>query len=188
MTGPPAFAILYGPRAFLSLASIVTIITGTWKAEKTFDEKGVKAFENANAAGLEPVAYFDDVSSINKEELNSACPIPWVLLVGWIFLGLANLIPHEVGIGWLEIEFSLPGMIGLLCCLCIGFILAWPIRESYNERDLKTMEQFYQILTAFAVVLLGCLAASNLHGPIWFGPLGGKCSIRGPLNCRRLSS
>ena len=46
----PAYAILYGPRAFLGLVGISTILVGTWKAENTFDELGVKAFENANAA------------------------------------------------------------------------------------------------------------------------------------------
>ena len=35
-------------------------------------------------------------------------------------------------------ELALPGMIGFLCCLCIGFLLVWPVREAYNDRDFKT--------------------------------------------------
>ena len=175
MADIPAFAIIYGPRACLGFIGISAIVAGTWKAERTFDELGVKAFENANAAGLEPVAYFDDVSDINKEELDAACPIPWLTLAGWFLLGLTNLIPHYVGMGGFQIEFSLPGMIGCLCCFCIGLILVWPIRESYNERDFKSMIQFYKFISGFTVVLLGSTAAFNyFDGPFWLGPLGGK--------------
>lgn len=172
----PAYAILYGPRAFLCLAGISTIVVGTWKAENIFDEKGVKAFENANAAGLEPVAYFDDVSDINKEELDAACPVPWLILAGWAILGLANLVPHRLGLGWLELDFSLPGMIGCLCSLVIGCILVWPVRESYNERDFKSMVRSYQMAAAFGVVLLGSVGASNFfEGPVWLAFLGAFC-------------
>ena len=174
MTDLPAFAILYGPRATLSLAGIATIITGTWKAESKFDELGVKAFENANAAGLEPVAYFDDVSAVNKEELNAACPVPWMTLAGWVILGLSNFVPHEVGLGWFQVEFSLPGMIGFFCSLCIGLILAWPVREAYNERDVKSLVKFHQFIAGFGVILLGSMACAQMHGPFWFGPMGGK--------------
>lgn len=173
MADLPAFAILYGPRAVTSLAGIATIISGTWEAETKFDELGVKAFENANAAGLEPVAYFNDVSDINKEELAAAGPVPWITLAGWMLLGLANFIPHEVGLGWFWTEFSLPGMIGFFCSLCIGLIMAWPVREAYNERDFKSLVKFHQFIAGFSVVLLGCMWCAQAHGPFWFGPLGG---------------
>lgn len=171
----PAYVILYGPRAFLGLAGISTILAGTWKAENRFDELGVKAFENANAAGLEPVAYFDDVSDINKEELDAACPTPWLIMVGFAILGWANLIPHRNGLLSFGMEFSLPGMIGFVCCLCIGFVLVWPVREAYNERDFKTMVQSYQVASAFGVVLTGAVIAANMEGPVLpallFGPI-----------------
>jgi hypothetical protein len=178
MADYPAYAILYGPRALLGFVGIATIIKGVFKAEHTFDELGVKAFENANAAGLEPVAYFDDVSDINKEELDAACPIPWLVLAGWILLGLANLLPIHMGWNGMNSEFSLPGLIGCLACLTIGFILVWPIREAYIERDFKSLVMNYQMVAAFFAVLLGSIIASNLDGPSWLAPLGG--TLRSP--------
>lgn len=173
----PAFAILYGPRAALSLAGIATIITGTWKAENKFDEFGVKAFENANAAGLEPVTYFNDFSDINKDELEAASPVPWMTLAGWVILGLANFVPHVVGLGWLHAEFSLPALIGFMCSVFIGMILAWPVREAYNERDFRSLVKFHQFIAGFGVILLGSLAGAQMHGPFWFGPLGAICIV-----------
>lgn len=173
----PAYAILYGPRAFLGLAGISTIVVGTWKAENRFDELGVRAFENANAAGLEPVAYFDDVSDINKEELDAACPTPWIILAGWVILGVASLIPHDVGLLGFELQLSLPGMIGCLCALCIGFTFVWPIREAYNERDLKSMVQSYQVAFAFGLVFVGSIIGHNLSGPVLMAFLGGMCGF-----------
>jgi hypothetical protein len=174
MSELPAFAVIYGPRALLSLLGISTIISGTWKAENTFDELGVKAFENANAAGLEPVAYFDEISNINKEELDSACPIPWLALAGWVVLALAHFVPHQIVFGSFQIAFTLPAMIGAVSCLTIGFLIAWPIREAYNNRDLKSMVLNYQILAAFATILVGSMIAANARGPFWLGPIGSK--------------
>ena len=150
-------------------------MAGTWKAEKTFDELGVKAFENANAAGLEPVAYFDDVSDINKTELDAACPTPWLTLAGWAILAFANFIPHLVELGWFQVQFTLPGLIGALCCLSIGAILVWPIREAYNDRDLKSMILFQKFLSGFGFIFLGCVSTANaFQGPFWLAFMGGK--------------
>ncbi|CAB9522038.1 expressed unknown protein [Seminavis robusta] len=175
MADYPAYAILYGPRALLSFVGIATIIKGVFKSEHTFDELGVKAFENANAAGLEPVAYFDDVSDINKEELDAACPVSWPVFVGWALLGVASLIPHQMGMNFQEFEMTVPGLTGFVCCITIGFILVWPVRESYNERQFRFMVQNYQMASAFAVVLLGSIVVSNLQGPVWMAPLGALC-------------
>jgi hypothetical protein len=169
----PEYAIVYGPRALLGLIGMSTILVGTWKAENTFDELGVKAFENANAAGLEPVAYFDDVSDINKEELDAACPTPWLILLGWAILAFANLIPHDVGLLGFQIELALPGMIGCLCAFCIGFTFVWPLREAYNERDFVSAKQSYQVAGAFGLVFVGSLIGYNLKGPVLFALLGG---------------
>lgn len=177
MSELPAFAIIYGPRAFISLAGVATIILGTWKAENTFDELGVKAFESANAAGLEPVAYFDDVSNINKDGLDSACPIPWLILVGFGILALSNFIPQQLPMGWPKIEITLPALIGFVCCLTIAFLMAWPIREAYSKRDMKSMVQNYQFIAAFALVLVGAVIADNKKGPSLLCPIGRKYKV-----------
>jgi len=171
MADTPAFAILYGPRAAVSLAGIATIIAGTWKAETTFDELGIKAFENANAAGLEPV------SKIEQDDLDTASPIPWITLAGWLILGLSSFLPRELGFGWLHFHFCISALIGFFCCMVIGLILAWPIREAYRERDIKSLVIFRQFLVGFGFVLLGSMTAGKAHGPWWFGFLGGKSGL-----------
>ena len=178
MSELPAFAVIYGPRALLSFIGISTIVSGTWKAENIFDEQGVKAFENANAAGLEPVTHFKELSSINKEELDSACPIPWLTLAGWIILAVSCFVPHQIPLASFQIDFTLAASIAAVCCLTLGFLVAWPIREAYNERDITSMVQNYQLAATFAIVLVGSVIAGNAKGPFWLGPIGSKLQTK----------
>ncbi len=47
----PDLIIEFGPRSLLSLVGILTLMSGVWYVDRTWDEKGAAAYERAKAKG-----------------------------------------------------------------------------------------------------------------------------------------
>lgn len=67
-------------RSLFSLLGVVLIITGVWRADRTWDEEGSKAV----------LAGEKDVKKLLK-----VFPFPWTFLLGWAILASSYLFDHK---------------------------------------------------------------------------------------------
>ncbi len=82
--------IEFGPRSLLALAGIVTLVSGVWYVDRTWDEKGSAAYRRAKArvkGGSKVV--------VHEEELRAAFPFPIAFVVGWVLFALSYLFPTD---------------------------------------------------------------------------------------------
>lgn len=50
----PDIFIEFGPRSILSIVGIITLISGVWYVDRTWDEKGSAAYKRAKAKSSDP--------------------------------------------------------------------------------------------------------------------------------------
>ena len=70
---PPDLLLVFGPRSLISLTGIVTLVLGVWHVDRTWDEKGSKAYHRV-AKGRNSKE--GDIK-IPSKDLDDAFPFPW---------------------------------------------------------------------------------------------------------------
>ena len=83
----PDLLLVYGPRAVLSLSGIVTLVLGVWHVDRTWDEKGSKAYNRvAKESGS------TENIKIPTKDLDDAFPFPWAFLLGWTMFAFSIFV------------------------------------------------------------------------------------------------
>jgi len=117
--------IEFGPRSILSIIGAFTIIGGVWYIDRTWDEKGSKAYERAKVKSKGGKVI------IPQEEKEAAFPMPIVFILGWIIFAVAYLFPTN---GGYEISLSIPVIIAIIFSLILSFVASIPMGDAVMNR------------------------------------------------------
>ena len=129
MSISPDLILVYGPRTWLSLTGIVTLVLGVWHVDRTWDEKGSKAYEreskdSRNKEGI----------TIPKKDLDAAFPFPWAFLLGWAMFAGSYLFPSD---GSSVIQTSPSTLAAVAFSLLLGIVASVPMGEAVRNRNAK---------------------------------------------------
>ena len=127
MVIPPDLLLVYGPRAFLSLGGIVTLVLGVWHVDRTWDEKGSKAYNRVakESNGKEKV-------TIPTKDLDAAFPFPWAFLLGWTMFAASYLFPVD---GSMTIQKSPCTLAAVAISLLLGIVASVPMGDAVRNRN-----------------------------------------------------
>ncbi len=118
--------IEFGPRSILSLVGIITLISGVWYVDRTWDEKGSKAYERAKAKSSDPEKVI-----IPDEDLDAAFPFPIAFLIGWTLFAISYLFPTN---GGNTMEFGTPNIVAVAFSLLLGIVASVPMGDAVRYR------------------------------------------------------
>ena len=167
----PDLFIEFGPRSILSLIGIATIIGGVWYIDRTWDEKGSKAYERAKAN--------TDSSgkvTIPQKEKEAAFPMPIAFIVGWIIFAISYLFPTS---GGYSIEISTPIIVAMVFSLILSFVASIPMGDAVMNRKADKKKKLGM---AFMLSWVGLTVATGLASELGtltyvFCALGFLCII-----------
>lgn len=92
----PALVIPVGVKSLLSLGGITTLGLGVWHVDRTWDEKGSKAFDKALKMAQNKGKKASDVT-IPQKDLDESFPFPIAFIGGWAMYAGANLFASTAG-------------------------------------------------------------------------------------------
>ena len=122
----PDIFIEFGPRSILSLAGIITLVAGVWYVDRTWDEKGLEAYNRAKAKSKNP----NDVV-IPEKDLDAAFPFPIAFLIGWGLFAISYLFPTS---GGSSMEFGIPNIVAVIFSLVLGIVASVPMGDAVRNR------------------------------------------------------
>ena len=125
---PPDLLLVFGPRSLLSLSGIVTLVLGVWHVDRTWDEKGSKAYHRV-AKGRNSKE--GDIK-IPSKDLDDAFPFPWAFLLGWVMFGVSYLFPVD---GSFSLYLTPSSLAGLLVSLMLGVVASVPMGDAVRTRN-----------------------------------------------------
>ena len=123
----PDIFIEFGPRSILSIVGIITLISGVWYVDRTWDEKGSKAYQKAKSNNPNNV-------TIPKEDLDAAFPFPIAFLLGWALFAISYLFPTN---GDFSMELGIANMVAVVFSLLLGVIASVPMGDAVRNRKAK---------------------------------------------------
>jgi hypothetical protein len=182
----PDLVVIFGARSILSLIGIILLVAGVWHVDRTWDEEGSKAYEQAASNGSTNKSYAQAVSNgstskedtsllnavtIPQEALDAAFPFPWAFLFGWLLHGVAYFYSVDGGIG---INVTSWAAIGFLSSLALAVIASVPMGEAVKSRDSGKKTKLGMMFVACWLLLTVATIAGN-RGPCFlYCPIGGK--------------
>jgi len=167
----PDIFIEFGPRSILSLIGIITIIGGVWYIDRTWDEKGSKAYERAQAKSKG-----SGKATIPQKQKEAAFPMPIAFIVGWIIFAIAYLFPRS---GGSSIEVSPPIIAAMIFCIILSFVASIPMGDAVMNRKGDKKKKLGM---AFMLSWVGLTVATGLSSVLGtltyvFCVLGFMCII-----------
>ena len=122
----PDIFIEFGPRSILSLIGIITLIAGVWYVDRSWDEKGSKAYERAKAK-----AGGSGNVTIPQKEKEAAFPMPIFFIGGWIIFAIAYLFPRS---GGSSIEINTPVIAAMVFSIILSIVASIPMGDAVMNR------------------------------------------------------
>ena len=172
MVVSPDLILAYGPRAFLSLTGIVTLVTGVWHVDRTWDEKGSKAYERAKKDSS------GGTVTIPTKDLDDAFPFPWAFLLGWAMFAISFLFPVD---GSTAIVTSPSILAAVGCSLALGVIASVPMGEAVRNRNGPRKAMLGMLFLLFWILLTVASSLANGKTATMFCPIGADllsfCSV-----------
>ncbi len=147
----PDIFIEFGPRSLLSLAGVITLISGVWYVDRTWDEKGSAAYTRALLKGKN-----NGNVVIPIEELKAAFPFPIAFLIGWLLFAVSYLFPTS---GGFKPEFETPNIIALVFSLILGIVASVPMGDAVMTRNASKKKKLSML---FLVSWIGLSIASSI--------------------------
>ena len=163
MVVSPDLILAYGPRAFLSLTGIVTLVTGVWHVDRTWDEKGSKAYERAKKDSS------GGTVTIPTKDLDDAFPFPWAFLLGWAMFAISFLFPVD---GSTAIVTSPSILAAVGCSLALGVIASVPMGEAVRNRNGPRKAMLGMLFLLFWILLTVASSLANGKTATMFCPIG----------------
>ena len=167
----PDLLVNFGPRSLLALVGIITLIGGVWFVDRTWDEKGSKAYEKAKSKHSG-----DGEVIIPVEDLDAAFPFPIVFILGWIILAIAFLFPTN---GSTAIELSPVNILGAVLCIALAFIASVPMGDAVRNRNasLKQKLSLAFVLSWIGLTIVSGFSANAGTPSFVFCALGMVCIV-----------
>jgi len=165
MSSDPTFIVALGPRAILSLVGIITLVSGVWHADRSWDEKGSKAYERAYKEAKDK-----NNVVVPKKDLDASFPFPIAFLAGWALYGLAYFFRNDG-----SMEFQEPTLYAILAAgfsVALSIIASIPMAEAVKTRN-GTMKKILGMTFVLSWVGLTITTINtNDVVPKYFCPLG----------------
>lgn len=149
----PDLLLVYGPRAVLSLSGIVTLVLGVWHVDRTWDEKGSKAY---NRVAKESNSTED--IKIPTKDLDAAFPFPWAFLLGWTMFALSYLFPVD---GSFAVQTSPSILAAVASSLLLGIVASVPMGEAVRNRNATKKAILGMLFLVLWIMLTVATAAAN---------------------------
>ena len=146
----PDLLIAFGPRSLLAFAGIVILIAGVWYVDRTWDEKGSRAYTRAKESGKEGGEVV-----ISTEDLDAAFPFPIVFLIGWVLFALSYIFPTD---GSMTIDLSPVHLLGFVLSLALGAIASVPMGNAVRNRNASKKKK---LSMTFVLCWLGLTIVSG---------------------------
>jgi len=156
MTISPDLILAYGPRALLSLGGIVTLVTGVWHVDRTWDEKGSKAY-----ARVKKDSKPGEKIVIPEKDLDAAFPFPWAFLLGWAMFAASYLFPVD---GSTKIETSTPVLAAVMISLLLGIVASVPMGDAVRNR--KDKKKAFLGMSFLILWILLTIVSGMLNGKV----------------------
>lgn len=162
----PDIFIEFGPRSILSIAGIITIISGVWYVDRTWDEKGSKAYNRAKAKSKDPNNVI-----VPDEDLDEAFPFPIAFLLGWLMLAASYLFPTN---GDFTIELGTTNIVAIVFCLLLGIVASVPMGNAvrYRNADKKKKLSMMFVLSWIGLTISSGLSSGIGSTAFIFGGIG----------------
>lgn len=126
----PNLIIEFGPRAILSLTGILTIMSGVWYVDRTWDEKGSAAYKKAKIESNN-----SNNVIIKKKDLDAASPFPILFIVGWVIFAISYLFPTN---GSAVLDFRPINIAAIVFSIILAFVASVPMGDAVrNRKSLK---------------------------------------------------
>jgi len=123
----PDLLLVFGPRSLLSLSGIVTLVLGVWHVDRTWDEKGSRAYQRV----AKDKNTKEDVK-IPAKDLDQAFPFPWAFLLGWTMFAASYLFSVD---GSLNIVLTPSSVVGGVVSLLLGIVASVPMGDAVRTRN-----------------------------------------------------
>ena len=156
MSISPDLLLAYGPRALLSLGGIVTLVTGVWHVDRTWDEKGSKAY-----ARVKKDAKPGEKVVIPEKDLDAAFPFPWAFLLGWAMFAASYLFPVD---GSTTMQTSTPVLAAVVISLLLGIVASVPMGDAVRNR--KDKKKAFLGMSFLILWILLTIVSSTLNGKV----------------------
>ena len=156
MSISPDLLLAYGPRALLSLGGIVTLVTGVWHVDRTWDEKGSKAY-----ARVKKDTRPGEKVVIPEKDLDAAFPFPWAFLLGWAMFAASYLFPVE---GSTTMQISTPVLAAVVISLLLGIVASVPMGDAVRNR--KDKKKAFLGMSFLILWILLTIVSSTLNGKV----------------------
>ena len=158
--------LLLGARAWVSLAGIVGIAVGTWKADRDWDEALLETKEK-------------DAEYQSMEQTQPDWKLSYTTIGGWILLSLSYFLSRKAWFGW---EVSPLVVVAVLLMLAVGFGQTVLVRQAMMDRTMHQQKEFLGVAMGFGILLGGVLTALiDPDAPVWAAPLGSLGVALSPL-------
>ena len=156
MTVLPDLILAYGPRALLSMGGIVTLVTGVWHVDRTWDEKGSKAY-----ARVKKDAKPGEKIVIPEKDLDAAFPFPWAFLLGWAMFAASYIFPVD---GSMKIQTSPPILAAVIISLLLGIVASVPMGDAVRNR--KDKKKAFLGMSFLILWILLTIVSGTLNGKV----------------------
>lgn len=195
----PDLVVILGPRSYLTLAGILTVVASLWYYERKWDEEGPAAYSEAlensgedyhivedgkkvkyvnNPDGSRDAISIsteefkeDDMVEIPTEELSKAMPLPIGLIAGFGIWAVGMLFDND---GSTDIAFNW-NIFYLFFLPAIAFLIAYPIRKATVKRDLNLKKKAVSGVFLAVIFLVFCsIFDGNTDGSWPFCIFGGR--------------
>lgn len=149
----PDLLLVYGPRAMLSLSGIVTLVLGVWHVDRTWDEKGSKAY---NRVAKESNS--NEEIKIPSKDLDAAFPFPWAFLLGWTMFAVSYLFPVD---GSFALRTSPSILAAVAFSLLLGIVASVPMGDAVRNRNATKKAILGMLFLLLWIMLTVATAAAN---------------------------
>jgi len=167
----PDIFIEFGPRSILSLLGIITLISGVWYVDRTWDEKGSAAYKRAKAKSKDP-----NKVTIPDADLDAAFPFPIAFLVGWALFAISYLFPTS---GAYSMEFGTANIVAVIFSLLLGVIASVPMGDAvrYRKAGKKMKLSMLFMLSWIGLTIASGLSTGNGTPSFVLGGIGVVCIV-----------
>jgi len=155
---------VFGPRACLSLSGIVTLVLGVWHVDRTWDEKGSKAY---NRVAKESNSKENII--IPTKDLDAAFPFPGAFLLGWTMFAVSYLFPVD---GSFSIETSPSTLAAVAFSLLLGIVASVPMGDAVRNRNASKKAMLGMSFLLLWIMLTVATSVANRKVAIVCCPIG----------------
>ncbi len=146
----PDLVVEFGPRSLLALAGTVTLVSGVWYVDRTWDEKGSAAYARARAGAADGSEVV-----IPEKDLDAAFPFPVAFVLGWVIFAASYLFPTN---GSAALDLRPVNLLAIAFSLALAVIASVPMGDAVRYRKASKKQK---LSMAFVLSWVGLTIASG---------------------------